>query len=187
MGEKTASAPARTPAKTPSSTSKQQSILGFFSKASQPKPKPNSSANGSTPAASATPSTSKAGKVSSSCLKETTKANSLSFAKRPSNITPVPSSDAVEPLSSQENVDVMAVDSKVPSDSLPSPKSPAELDHQPAATPTVLASSSPSRKVHPHAKSISHRSEALTILLPGQESCQLRRVVRGRRRSDHVA
>ncbi|KAJ0122142.1 dna mismatch repair protein msh6 [Diaporthe amygdali] len=146
MGEKTASASARTPAKTPSSTSKQQSILGFFSKASQPKAKPNSSANGSTPAASATPSTSKAGKVSSSCLKETTKANSLSFAKRPSNITPVPSSDAVEPLSSQENVDVMAVDSKVPSDSLPSPKSPAELDHQPAATPTVLANSSPSRK-----------------------------------------
>lgn len=144
MGEKPASAPARTPAKTPSSTAKQQSILGFFSKASQPKPKPNAGAPASS--ASATPSTSKADKVPSTCLKETTKANSLSFAKRPSTITPVPSSDAAEPLSSQENVDVMTVDSKVPIDSLPSPKSPAELDHQPASTPTVLGSSSPSRK-----------------------------------------
>lgn len=147
MGEKPASAPARTPAKTPSSTAKQQSILGFFSKASQPKPKPNAGAPASS--ASATPSTSKADKVPSTCLKETTKANSLSFAKRPSTITPVPSSDAAEPLSSQENVDVMTVDSKVPIDSLPSPKSPAELDHQPASTPTVLGSSSPSRKVCP--------------------------------------
>lgn len=149
MGEKPASAPARTPAKTPSSTAKQQSILGFFSKASQPKAKPNASAPASSASASAsaTPSTTKADKKSSTCLKETTKANSLSFSKRPSTITPVPSSDAAEPLSSQENVDVMAVDSKVPSDSLPSPKSPAELEHQPATTPTVLASSSPSRKV----------------------------------------
>lgn len=146
MGEKSASAPARTPAKTSSSTAKQQSILGFFSKASQSKAKaPAASAS-----ASAAPSTSKAHKTSS-CLKETTKANSLSFAKRVSNITPVPSSDAVEPSSSQENVDVMAIDSKVPSDSLPSPKSPAELDQQPAATSTVIPTSSPSRKVRPHA------------------------------------
>lgn len=131
MGDKPASAPARTPAKTPSSTAKQQSILGFFSKASQPKPKPNASAPASATAASATatPSTSnKTAKASSTCLKETTKANSLSFAKRPSNITPVPSSDAAEPLSSQENVDVMNIDSK------------------PATSPAVLATSSPSRK-----------------------------------------
>jgi DNA mismatch repair protein MSH6 len=153
MGKEPTSAPACTPAKTPSSSTKQQSILGFFSKASQPKPK----ANASSPA-SATLSTSKADtdKKPSTCLKETTKANSLSFAKRPSNITPIPSSDAAEPLSSQENVDVMAIDSKVPSDSLPSPKSPAELDNQPATTPTVLASSSPSRKVRLNALHFHH-------------------------------
>lgn len=173
MGEKPASAPARTPAKTPSSTGKQQSILGFFSKASQPKAKTNTS--GTTSSASATPSTSKADK--STCLKETTKANSLSFAKRPSNITPVPSSDAAEPLSSQENVDVMTIDSKVPSDSLPSPKSPAELDHQPAPTSTAVSSSSPSRKVQLYAWLSPTIDCRLTMLLPGQEDRQLRRAI----------
>ncbi|OTA57403.1 DNA mismatch repair protein Msh6 [Hypoxylon sp. EC38] len=54
----------------------QRTILGFFAKAS---PAPNSSP---------TPS----------CLKETTKSN-----RKPSTITPVPSSDALEPSSSQEN------------------------------------------------------------------------------------
>ncbi|OTB02721.1 hypothetical protein M426DRAFT_13323 [Hypoxylon sp. CI-4A] len=57
-------------------TGKQQTILGFFSKAS---PAPNSSP---------TPS----------FLKETTKSN-----RKPSVVTPVPSSDAIEPSSSQEN------------------------------------------------------------------------------------
>ncbi|KAI2604082.1 DNA mismatch repair protein Msh6 [Hypoxylon fragiforme] len=54
----------------------QQSILGFFAKASP------------VPTSSPTPS----------CLKETTKSN-----RKPSNTTPVPSSDALEPSSSQEN------------------------------------------------------------------------------------
>ncbi|KAI0844351.1 DNA mismatch repair protein Msh6 [Daldinia vernicosa] len=78
----------RTPArKTPSmsrkpgstsstATGKQQTLFGFFAKAS---PVPNSSP---------TPS----------CLKETTKSN-----RKPSTVTPVPSSDALEPSSSQEN------------------------------------------------------------------------------------
>ncbi|KAK6949705.1 hypothetical protein Daesc_009789 [Daldinia eschscholtzii] len=67
----------RKPSSTSSAaTGKQQTILGFFAKAS---PAPNSSP---------TPS----------CLKETTKSN-----RKPSAVTPVPSSDALEPSSSQEN------------------------------------------------------------------------------------
>ncbi|KAK3317724.1 muts domain V-domain-containing protein [Cercophora scortea] len=99
--------PARTPARTPStakkpgtapSTGKQQSILGFFSKASA------AGTNASSPSLSAkkppTPSIKK--EASSQCLKETTKSNSLAAPKR-FNATPVPSSDAVGPSSSQEN------------------------------------------------------------------------------------
>ncbi|KAI1393068.1 DNA mismatch repair protein Msh6 [Hypoxylon trugodes] len=60
-------------------TGKQQkTILGFFAKAS--------------PALNSSPT------PSSSCLKETTKSN-----RKPSTVTPVPSSDALEPSSSQEN------------------------------------------------------------------------------------
>ncbi|KAI0881392.1 DNA mismatch repair protein Msh6 [Annulohypoxylon maeteangense] len=84
-------ADSRTPAKrTPSAISRkpssvsssantakgQQTILGFFSKAS--------------PALTSSPTP--------SCLKETTKSN-----RKPSIVTPVPSSDALEPSSSQEN------------------------------------------------------------------------------------
>ncbi|KAH9908852.1 DNA mismatch repair protein Msh6 [Xylariomycetidae sp. FL2044] len=87
----------RTPAKTPSlsrktssmsssTKGKQQSILGFFSK-----PSPHSSTT-----SNATPN---------STLRETTKSNSLSFSKKSPNVTPVPSSDALEPSSSQENHD----------------------------------------------------------------------------------
>lgn len=154
MGDKS-SAPARTPAKTPStaknssgsnntlssSTAKQQSILGFFSKSST-----QTKLNGTSPAPKSTPTP--RASSSSSCLKETTtKSNSLSFAKRPSTITPVPSSDAVEPLSSQENRDSMQLDTKVPSDSLPSPGASSELDEQAPAVLKTLTGSSPSRKV----------------------------------------
>ena len=118
MGEKSGAARTRTPAKasgsgtTPNGTttpslsrkpssaasstaSKQQkSILGFFTKT--PKEK---EANNVTTTSMPT---------SSPCLKETTtKSNSLQLNKRPSNkinITPVPSSDALEPSSSQENI-----------------------------------------------------------------------------------
>ncbi|ROW04721.1 hypothetical protein VMCG_04876 [Cytospora schulzeri] len=135
MGEKS------TPAKTPSSTGKQQSILGFFSRAStQPK------SNSATPTPNKTISASK-GNKKSSCLKETTKSNSLSFAKRPVNITPVPSSDAVEPLSSQENLDAMVLDTKLSSDSLPFPSSPIEVEDKTPVAVKVLPNSSPSRKV----------------------------------------
>ena len=119
MGEKSGAARTRTPAKasssgtTPNGTttpslsrkpssaasstaSKQQkSILGFFTKT----PKEKAANTGDTTAMP----------TSSPCLKEsTTKSNSLQLNKRPSNksnITPVPSSDALEPSSSQENID----------------------------------------------------------------------------------
>lgn len=153
MGEKS-SASARTPARTPStakktnnstlsSTGKQQSILGFFSKSTT-----QSGSNASTPASKATPSaTPKQSKPSPpSCLKETTtKSNSLSFAKRPTTLTPVPSSDAVEPLSSQENRDAVHVDAKLSSDSLPSPGS--SDDDKAAVDVKPVTNSSPSRKV----------------------------------------
>ncbi|KAI1363313.1 DNA mismatch repair protein msh6 [Xylaria arbuscula] len=104
----------RTPAKTPTlkksastlsssstATRKQQSILGFFAKSSPSAPAKSSPS--ATPTA-ATP-------ARASCLQETTKSNSLQLNKRtkPSNVTPVPSSDAIEPSSSQENHDCPTV------------------------------------------------------------------------------
>lgn len=184
MGDKS-SAPARTPAKTPSavkksssfnsssntlpsSTGKQQSILGFFAKASTPA-KPN----GSTPTTKPT-TTPRA--PSSTCLKETTtKSNSLSFAKHPSTITPVPSSDAVEPLSSQENMDSVPLDSKVPIDSLPSPGASSEVDEQSPVVAKAPATSSPSRKVrHSPKPSFSGHEAYMRILRIGQEDSQVR-------------
>ncbi|KAJ4004729.1 DNA mismatch repair protein msh6 [Fusarium irregulare] len=121
------STPARTPAKstkasaTPSST-KQRSIVSFFSKAP-----PSSPAAASSPLAkpSSTPK-------QPSCLKETTKANSLpkstpsskpkSTPTTAKQATPVPDSDAIEPPSSQENLDatVKKSASKMKHDALPS-------------------------------------------------------------------
>ncbi|KAJ4397706.1 DNA mismatch repair protein msh6 [Gnomoniopsis smithogilvyi] len=151
MGEKS-SASARTPARTPaakksnnstlSSTGKQQSILGFFSKSAT-----QSSSNTSTQASKTTSSATikESNPSPSSCLKETTtKSNSLSFAKRPTTLTPVPSSDAVEPLSSQENRDATHIESKLSSDSLPSPGSSA--DEKAAVDIKPITQSSPSRK-----------------------------------------
>ncbi|KAI3322773.1 DNA mismatch repair protein msh6 [Xylariaceae sp. AK1471] len=96
----------RTPAKTPSlarnpsstATRKQQSILGFFAKSS-----PNAPSKSTT----TTPTNTNTTPAHASCLQETTKSNSLQLKrnKKISNATPVPSSDAVEPSSSQENHD----------------------------------------------------------------------------------
>ncbi|KAI5458256.1 DNA mismatch repair protein msh6 [Mariannaea sp. PMI_226] len=97
---------ARTPAKagkpaaSASSSAKQRSIVSFFSKAAPSTP----AGPASSPLSKVTPKA----RVSST-LKETTKANSLPKAKpsvKPSvNLsTPVPSSDAPEPPSSQENM-----------------------------------------------------------------------------------
>ncbi|KAI0002351.1 DNA mismatch repair protein Msh6 [Xylariaceae sp. FL0662B] len=113
----------RKPSSATSSTGKQQkSILGFFSKTPSQK-------NNSPP-----------------CLQESTKSNSLQLNKKPSNITPVPSSDALEPSSSQENHDSTAT-VKVFDDSLPSPATSTEVKIEQAVLPKATMDSSPSRKV----------------------------------------
>ncbi|KAI0126282.1 muts domain V [Xylariales sp. AK1849] len=109
-----------------STTGKQQkSILGFFSKASQ---------NGTAKDTNLSP-----------CLRETT-TNSLQLNRKskPSNITPVPSSDAIEPPSSQENHSASTV--KVLKDTLPSPVTPAEPPIKQAVPAKIIMGSSPSRK-----------------------------------------
>ncbi|KAK5635602.1 hypothetical protein RRF57_011314 [Xylaria bambusicola] len=125
-----------TPAKTPSSkksgpaappsstaTRKQQSILGFFAKSS---PNPPSKSSTTTTPTAATP-------ARSSCLQETTKSNSLQLNRstKPSNVTPVPSSDVIEPSSSQENHETNTV-------------TPGNKKR--AAPTTLVMGSSPSRK-----------------------------------------
>ncbi|KAJ9150212.1 MutS domain V [Pleurostoma richardsiae] len=115
--------PARTPAKTPSTSRKtamslsstgknQQSILGFFTRA------PGSSTTG--------PSQPGGTRV---CLQETIKSNAMAACKAdPATVTPLPSSDAFEPLSSQENNGGMAATKQ-------------------AVAAEIVATSSPSRKV----------------------------------------
>ncbi|KAH6847418.1 muts domain V-domain-containing protein [Chaetomium sp. MPI-CAGE-AT-0009] len=113
MGEK--SATARTPAKTPSSVKKapstgkqQSSILGFFSR-----PGAAGSANGASPSPSVKPAAKNKRDASPQCLKETTRANSMLASRRATTTTPVPSSDAIEPSSSQENRDASTVKKSV--------------------------------------------------------------------------
>ncbi|KAL2163373.1 hypothetical protein VTH06DRAFT_5430 [Thermothelomyces fergusii] len=107
MGEKSA-AGVRTPAKTPStakkapSTGKQQSILGFFSRTGGA-----GNAKGPSSSPSTKPASTSERETSPQCLKETTRANSM-LARRTTAVTPVPSSDAIEPSSSQENRDMTA-------------------------------------------------------------------------------
>ncbi|KAI0018584.1 muts domain V [Xylariomycetidae sp. FL0641] len=103
----------KTPAKPPPSLSrkpssasssakgKQQSILGFFAKSASPAQHPST-----TPVPSAASN-------QGACLKESTRSNSLQLSgkstKKAPNVTPVPSSDALEPSSSQENHDTTPV------------------------------------------------------------------------------
>ncbi|TPX15307.1 uncharacterized protein E0L32_004584 [Thyridium curvatum] len=137
-----AGTPARTPAPSKKvamapSTGKQSSILGFFSKSSAVK----SQASPST----SRPMPNRNGSDSSPCLKETTKSNARARPVRESsNITPVPSSDAPEPLSSQENRDSAPV--KVSYDALPSPVTPAEVVNKQSVVAPSAMSSSPIRK-----------------------------------------
>jgi DNA mismatch repair protein MSH6 len=91
---------ARTPAKASkpaaaTSSAKQRSIYSFFQKSSP------AAAPASSPLSKVSPSPSQ-----TSCLKETTKANSMPKLKTSTSkiSTPVPSSDAPEPPSSQENM-----------------------------------------------------------------------------------
>jgi DNA mismatch repair protein MSH6 len=130
VGKPNARTPARSaPSQSGASTGKQQrSILGFFSKAAGTTPNSSVATPSSKPASSTAPK--KENDAVVQCLMESTKVNSISTTKQNSaNITPVPSSDAVEPWSSQENRDASTV-------------------KRGASKPTIA--SSPSRKVsHP--------------------------------------
>ncbi|KAM3431334.1 hypothetical protein MY4824_007186 [Beauveria thailandica] len=128
--------PTRTPARQPakaaasiSSSVKQKSIMSFFQKSS--------------PAATPSPAARK--QVSSdpsSCLKET-KANLLPKAKSSQKIsTPVPSSDALEPSSSQENLDAVSCSKNAPS----SPTMALKATPKPRSALKDSAGSSPGRK-----------------------------------------
>ncbi|RBR27091.1 uncharacterized protein FIESC28_00163 [Fusarium coffeatum] len=139
------STPARTPAKStkasaPPSLTKQRSIVSFFSKAP-----PSSPAAASSPVAkpSSTPK-------QSSCLKETTKADTLpkstpsskpkSTPTTAKQATSVPDSDAIEPPSSQENLDatVKKSASKMKHDALPSsPTRKVRNSQRPPLTPVT--------------------------------------------------
>ncbi|KAL1907153.1 DNA mismatch repair protein msh6 [Sporothrix stenoceras] len=147
-------ADARTPARPPArksaapSTGKQQSILGFFAKTpSVVRPsasKPPRSATATATADDDNDSTT----MSSPCLRET-KANPR-VSSRAAQITPLPSSDPVEPSSSQENAATpLDASTKVPKTdalpALPSPFTPAETA-QKAANRLAVPNSSPTRK-----------------------------------------
>ncbi|KAI8714094.1 DNA mismatch repair protein [Fusarium sp. LHS14.1] len=118
MAPTTAKTPSRaTKPAAPSSSAKQRSIVSFFQKAP-----PSSPAPASSPLSKNTPANKQ-----SLCLRETTKANSLpkptpkstpKTSNKPS--TPVPSSDAIEPPSSQENESTVKKPKSTMNDTLPS-------------------------------------------------------------------
>ncbi|KAG6009192.1 hypothetical protein E4U21_003045 [Claviceps maximensis] len=144
---RTPARPAPKPAGPVSSSSKQRSIMSFFQKSS---PGPASSPCSRD---KVSPDTQR-----SSCLQETTKANSLPKPKPESKpkasskpsvklSTPVPSSDMIEPPSSQENADPVSTVKKPtrnPSFSSATTKSTAKRTID--TTSEVLIPSSPSRK-----------------------------------------
>lgn len=138
----TARTPARAAKPPPSSSnSKQKSIKSFFSKVPARTPTAASS-----PLSKVSPAIKK-----SSFLQETT-ANSLPKAKPlVQSTTPVPSSDAIEPPSSQENMpSTVKVDQ-----SLPSPvSSPAETGSKQVKFNKTTLASSPTRKVCTQSNSI---------------------------------
>ncbi|KAK4153972.1 muts domain V-domain-containing protein [Chaetomidium leptoderma] len=148
MGEKPAVAartPAKTPAKTPStakkapSTGKQQSILGFFSR-----PGAAGGASGVSPSPTTKSTSTSKRDTSPQCLKETTRANSMLGPRRTTTVTPVPSSDAIEPSSSQENRDASTV--KVASMDHPSLLTSAKISQKSSISAKANLHSSPSRK-----------------------------------------
>ncbi|EEU38173.1 uncharacterized protein NECHADRAFT_48223 [Fusarium vanettenii 77-13-4] len=118
MAPTTAKTPSRaTKPAAPSSSAKQRSIVSFFQKAP-----PSSPAPASSPLSKNTPANKQ-----SLCLRETTKANSLpkptpkSTPKTSNKLsTPVPSSDAIEPPSSQENESTVKKPKSTMNDALPS-------------------------------------------------------------------
>ncbi|AEO68115.1 uncharacterized protein THITE_2117497 [Thermothielavioides terrestris NRRL 8126] len=179
MGENSATA-IRTPAKTPStakkapSTGKQQSILGFFSRTGAA-----SSVAGATPSPSARSASTTTTKrdASPQCLKETTtKSNSMLVSRRTATATPVPSSDALEPSSSQENRD--ASTTKVASLTRLSPAAtPAKIVKKQPVSAKPSLHSSPSRKakkVVNYAESSDEDDDAIFAALKPRRSRQRR-------------
>lgn len=135
---RTPARPAAKPASSVSSSAKQRSIMSFFQKSS--------------PGAGANSSPANGEKVSpepnSSCLQETTKANFLPKAKPARKLsTPVPSSDALEPPSSQENIDSVTNAAVKAAKSSPTMAVEAKAKAKPRAAATAVAGSSPTRKV----------------------------------------
>lgn len=164
---------ARTPAKATkpaatTSSAKQRSIVSFFQKA----PPSSPAAAASSPLAKASPTTKQ-----SSCLKETTKANSLpkttplSKSKPKPTVaikqtTPVPDSDAIEPPSSQENLDSTMKVKNAPK----SAATRADTDRQKSSKMSHDAlPSSPTRKVRNSQCKILARSA--TDAPEGQKGC----------------
>ena len=147
MAGKAAASSVHTPAKPAlsqsGSTGKQRSILGFFSKAGGA----TASGAGQSPSPAASSSGRKKKDTETQCLKESNKSNSVPTSKRPVNITPVPSSDALEPPSSQENIDSATVKVFNAGRFLLSPVTPAEIVPGQADRATPQLPSSPSRNV----------------------------------------
>ncbi|TDZ17383.1 DNA mismatch repair protein msh6 [Colletotrichum orbiculare MAFF 240422] len=119
MKEKSSPA-ARTPAKTPASLKRQPSssagtqktIVQFFSKT-----------NNTASRSASKPALAQPAPDSSPCLRESTRTNSLPRSNHQPSITPVPSSEAVGPPSSQENLDTagLKVSRTIPSVTSSSP------------------------------------------------------------------
>ncbi|KAK2608567.1 DNA mismatch repair protein msh6 [Conoideocrella luteorostrata] len=142
-GEKSETSTARTPARpaakpagSVTSSAKQRSIMSFFQKSS--------------PGPASSPTT--RDKVSpdsqrSSCLQETTKANSLPQRKPSVKLsTPVPSSDAIEPPSSQENADPALTKNPVRNALLSPTRMNSSAKRASGATSESVIGGSPTRK-----------------------------------------
>ncbi|QUC19056.1 uncharacterized protein UV8b_03297 [Ustilaginoidea virens] len=133
---RTPARPAAKPAGSATASAKQRSIMSFFQKSS-----PAGPASSPTTRDKVTPDS------QPSCLKETTKANSLPKSKPSVKLsTPVPSSDAIEPASSQENDDP-ATAMRTRRGTLLSPTAASSSNKLvKKAAPKAVAGSSPCRK-----------------------------------------
>lgn len=133
-GTSTARTPARVTPSSVSSSAKQRSIMSFFQKSS-----PGTGANSSpTPREKVSPD------PNPSCLQET-KANFLPKAKPARKLsTPVPSSDMLEPPSSQENIDSVSKATVKAAESSPTVAVESNAKPRPAM---AVNGSSPTRKV----------------------------------------
>lgn len=145
------------PASASASSTKQRSIFSFFQKSSP----------GGAPASSPLSQKVSPDPHSSSRLKETS-ANSIQKPKPSTKLsTPVASSDALEPATSQENIDSTAVASTSP---LPSPDTVrGKLSAPPSSGP--VTGTSPTRKVRGTPSTL---LAIIDVSAPGQEDGHVR-------------